>query len=179
MVVFATHIIWKERNEIKHNPGTRVPNFLSIVRKVWGKIKGRLKYERRHPNASLTVQLDSLDSIFQYFFINMQELLYQYKCIGNKMLNTFDLLVSTTNELAKKVYVSYLTCPSEKKATLYFMIIMCAICNNYLKIRPTKKDPFLIDQMESNVLSLFSGNFPCNNIKEMYHSHHTSSKLAH
>ena len=70
----------------------------------------------------------------------MQEILYQYKCIGNKMLNTFDLLVSTTNELAKKVYVSYLTCPSEKKATLYFMIIMCAICNNFLKIRP--KTPY-------------------------------------
>ena len=70
LVVFATHIIWKERNEIKHNPGTRVPNFLSIVRKVWGKIKGRLKYERRHPNAPLTVQLDLLDSNFQYFFEN-------------------------------------------------------------------------------------------------------------
>ena len=68
LIAFSTHAIWKERNEMKHNPDSRLPNQFSIIRKIWGKVKGRLTYERRNPDAELTTELGQLERKFQDFF---------------------------------------------------------------------------------------------------------------
>ena len=68
LVALTTHIIWKERNKTKHNPDTRITNQFGLVRQIWAKLKGRLNYEQRKPNAPLTGQLRDLVGKFDNFF---------------------------------------------------------------------------------------------------------------
>jgi len=70
LVSLANHTLWKQRNEIKHNPGTRLPNQFTLIRKIWSKVKGRLTFERRRPTANLTTELGLLQDKFNYFFSN-------------------------------------------------------------------------------------------------------------
>ena len=68
LVALTTHIIWKERNRTKHNPGSRITNQFGLVRQIWAKLKGRLNYEQRNPNTPLTGQLRELVEKFNNFF---------------------------------------------------------------------------------------------------------------
>ena len=47
LIAITTHTIWKERNNFKHNLGTRIANQIGLVRKIGAKLKGRLNYESR------------------------------------------------------------------------------------------------------------------------------------
>ena len=68
LVVLATHIIWKQRNNTKHNSESRFANQFGLVRQIWAKIKGRLTYEQRRPQDRLTIQLRELEGKFKKYF---------------------------------------------------------------------------------------------------------------
>ena len=68
LVALATHIIWKQRNNTKHNSESRFANQFGLIRQIWAKIKGRLTYEQRRPQDRLTIQLRELEGKFKNFF---------------------------------------------------------------------------------------------------------------
>ena len=68
IIALTTHIIWKERNNTKHNPSSRMTNQFGLVRQICAKLKGRLKFEGRNPNGSLIQQLRDLVLKFDRFF---------------------------------------------------------------------------------------------------------------
>ena len=68
LVSITTHAIWKERNNSKHNPNSRITNQIGLVRKIWAKLKGRLHYELRRHDDNLKMLLRELVGKFDSFF---------------------------------------------------------------------------------------------------------------
>ena len=67
LIAITTHVIWKERNNAKHNPDSRITNQIGLVRKIGAKLKGRLHYELRRHNDNLKTNLRELVGKFDSF----------------------------------------------------------------------------------------------------------------